>query len=291
MFNLETSIRMILFISAAVIALACSDGQQSLLLDQGSERGSDPLPVPTPARETAPVPNADVIFQADYSRIDLGSDFELSEEKGVRFTHELSSNGGPDGAPSFEQSQISSVGVDSYGGQYTWGHSIELPAWPNNSSRFFRMRLRMDATNNYRAVNWNDGSVARSVNKFIHIGIAPGRFILNIEGSAPGANTWGWSLQLDGGAHKVSRFGLVNDQWYDIQIELRYGSEAYAKLWIGDMTYGSPWLQTPLFTQNPPSSSGSTGVGYFNNNGLASDGIFKFRHSDLEVGTSFDPSW
>jgi hypothetical protein len=221
----------------------------------------------------------------------FGFSGESIEHKGTRYNQALISSAGPNGQNVFSIDQISAPNLPDYGGQYGWGHAINLPNWQNNSSRFFRLRLKMNLNNNYRGVTWSDGQLQRSINKFLHIGVAPGRYILNIEGEDYGSNTWGWSLQIDGGAYKVERFGLQNGVWYDVQMELKYGSAAYAKLWINDMNYNAPWLQTPIFSQSPPASSGYTGLGYFNNNGLASGGIFGFQHTDFEVGTTFNSTW
>lgn len=232
-------------------------------------------------------PGAGLLFDADYTTSSLGGT-EAVEHKGTRYEQQVIPGAGPFGQAVFRQ-----INLPNVEGQHSWGFDAPVEAaFPTEASRFLRMRFRMLSGNDYRAVSWADGTSARCVDKFILLGGGTGRWIINAEGEAENATTWGWSLQIDGGVHKVERFGLVNGQWYSIQLELRYGSSACAKLWIDDMSYAAPWLQTSAFAQAPPAQySNSWRIGGFNNNGLQVGGQFSLEHAELEIGTNFDPNW
>jgi hypothetical protein len=228
------------------------------------------------------------LFVADYSSLDGNWFFRDTENEGITFTIQRVSMGGPGGRDAIDLLQTP-LPNGPYG-QYGWGHRHQIPGFTGDMSRFFRWRMRMDPSNNYRALNWSPpGEPAHSSDKLVAMGESAGRYITNIEAEVDG--NWRLVSNVDGGGDQCETALLDNGTWYSVQIEYRYGSSATVKIWIDSDDYTSPSAQTQATNRPAPENAGNFSFGAFNNVGLAADGVFAFRHADFRVATTFDSSW
>jgi hypothetical protein len=248
---------------------------------------------------TAPQASTGDLLDANYASLALSPMTEKTETKGTRYTHTLIPTGGPSGQPCIEIAQLSALGQSDFGGQFVWGHDVVLASPP--SSYFLRFRLRVNAPasgkTNFRGASWSaGGGVVRSRNKFIIVGGSP-RWIINLDGRLSAetdngqtfaAGQWNWEVIQDGSGPTLSP-GYNTGTWYNVQMEIDNVGSPRIKIWMNNMVYASPVLTHTA--AGGPSNPGYFGLGYFNNDGLQTDGQYTYRHADLEVGSTFSTTW
>jgi hypothetical protein len=244
---------------------------------------------------------AQILFNMDYSAGAYpNAGWTSSRSENERWRRARIAGGGPSGQDAMELTQLYAGSSSSWGGQFYWGWmgDVESQDPPQGARRYYRWRMRFSPNTNLRALNWNDGSRTGIENKLLIVGDTCGsscRFILTYEGDITNNRVGAFRLQLDGGAFRVGTPPQAFGQWLNIQIELDSstttgsGDGGY-KIWINNNNYGSPTAQISGFQLNPRNWR-YVGFGYYNNHGLASDGVHIWRHSDFQVATTFDSNW
>jgi hypothetical protein len=223
------------------------------------------------------------IFTASYVSDRGNWDSEAGlEREGQTMQQALVPGGGPGGRPAFEIRQL----VNS-AGEFYQGHVKTLPSFGSGVSRFYRFRLWHDPANNYRA------SGGRTINKLLILGSSGGngsRMILNANGFRDGA--FAFEIIFDGWSSAPPETQpLAKGVWHSVQLEARWGSNAYINVWVDRDTYASPTIRLAGGTFNHTPMPGYTHFGAYSNKGLESGGVHNFRHADFRVGTAFDSNW
>jgi len=181
-----------------------------------------------------------------------------------------------------------------WGGEHYLGWGADVGVAPAQGvTRYTRFRMRMGATNNYNALDSATGAAGETIHKIVIIGDGnPGRTIVQVNGQPD--DTFALRGQLGGGS-ETEVLGLLRNTWYNVQVETVTGSTAISadgslKLWINNNTYASPSRSA---TGLVISAAGYDNVafGYYNNRGIASDGVYSIDLTNFEYATAFDAGW
>jgi hypothetical protein len=243
-----------------------------------------------------------ILFRADYSQAaypNLGWGANESKYLDKRFTRAYLPKGGPDGQPAVRLSALPCAGCSYSGGQYNWGWRADLtPADPpENTSRFYRWRMRFTPETNQRGLDWEEGTSRGMQNKLLIVGQDCGdgcRFILSYQTEADGREIRNFRIQKDGGEDLEDTRSYPHGQWLHVQVELLVGDArgkggAY-RLWVNSNAQRSPTAERKNITLRGANHK-HVCFGAFMNEGLAAGGVHAWDHTDFEVGTTFDPAW
>lgn len=161
--------------------------------------------------------------------------------------------------------------------------------------------MYLDATSNFQCTDWSDGTARDTWSN---------KLLINQNGAAQrpiphhgadGAVGLGYfQVGLDGGdPQQETGYSYALGTWHSLQYQVRYSSSLDAadglmRLWINSDVEASPTIAISGTVINPVlSGDGSRHwmFGSFNNHGLRSGGVIKWRHAAFEIGDTFDANW
>jgi hypothetical protein len=245
-----------------------------------------------------------ILFDADYSTLIGNWDVDLWDfagEHGVKINATRLPTDGPGGTACVEFAQIPGGEVapqSSCGGQFDFGHGINLADHAAGVSRFARGRLFVTSASNFRATAWGSfptcGTHTRSRMKWLIIGSGSGtpndRIILNLDGIEDGDPQF--EVIFDGDGTPTTTAGFSRGVWHSWQIEWTWnGASSFVKLWLDSDTYASPLFNHVGNGSRGAADNGEFRLGAFMNEGLRTGGVFTWRHAAVEVGDTFDSGW
>lgn len=246
------------------------------------------------------------LFAMDYS----SSAYPLCGWEGVHSTDSFHTRtriagGGPSGRDAIEMELLTSwLPWAALGdGQNDWGWygAVETTNPGYGASRFPRLYLYLDPSCNFECTDWSDGTNRDTwSNKLLINQNGADQRPIPHHGGDGAVDLGYFQVGLDGGdPQQESGYTYALGTWHAIQYQIRYSSglnvaDAVMRAWINTDTQGSPTLSVSGFVCNPVlSGDGSKywNFGAFNNHGLRSGGIIKFRHAAFEIGDTFASDW
>lgn len=208
--------------------------------------------------------------------------------------------GGPSGQPAYQMRLDHDGAARSFGGQFNWGWRAILEPQPTyGSTQYYRWRMKVDATTNYRCRDWEDGSSANCIDKVLIVNdgckAESCRPILSLESDAR-SSSYILRIQKDGGADLADTPSYREGAWLDVQLRITWSSSEGARdggyaLWVNANAQGKPTAERKRIVVNAGSAPGYTRFGSFMNHGVAADGVYAWTHSDFRTSPTFDAAW
>ncbi len=178
----------------------------------------------------------------------------------------------------------------AYGGEHYLGWVVtRLDPPAAGGSRFGRIRFRVSAASNFKAVDSGKGGASQVIHKIAIVADGnPTRTIVSLHGDVASRT---FELQVGrNGEGNLKVDNLRRDTWYHLQWETRFDGNPGLRIWLNTNDQERPTRAARGLTFSPE-GYGWFFLGYYNNRMIAADGVYEVDIAAAEYADSFDPDW
>ena len=254
--------------------------------EQPSDTSNNSPPTDPQPPQNGSDPIAGSIFTANYNS-DLGNFGNLIGLDNVRRQGRLPGIG-PRGLDVF---QIERLAVN-LSEQYS-GRNVFVAPFNAGTSRFFRWYEWHSPNNNYFNTTENGNSVLRGALRHKRLLIGNGqsagqRMILNVNVYEDTGLPHIEAIFDSSPVISTGTFAL--NTWVAIQVEVRFGPNAYIKIWLNNDNFAAPTAELASGNYNQTDTD-FVSFGMYTNNPLPLGGIHTWRDAGFRISSNFDNNW